>query len=341
MSNILVKPFKASQKILRAIFKGSPNLFTTSDMNRQIEALSSHIRKVDNKLGVGVVSDMEVIKSSGQLSVKFSYIELWGLILYSGISIEVPLGVSADSYEDSIFLWYTTKVVTYTDDPTHEISGVKFSDGTSKPAADHEVINEWGVTAKSAIPNGARSIKVIADVRPGFFGVPLYSTLSGSVEGEIRRVNDSVLKVSNNVQSLQSHFETRRYRGYWQNTALGDVYFQVLYSGNVGYIHVYISGKSESVGTNNVSVSFRNILDINGDRTTALEWLQRAYQNNLFFGGTTTLVGVKSTVAGTTTVHMGMSMSEDALLNSGLNFTISDSSVSSLLMDVRIPYGIG
>lgn len=38
MSNIKDKLFNASQKIIRAVFHGAPNLFTAPDINRQLAA---------------------------------------------------------------------------------------------------------------------------------------------------------------------------------------------------------------------------------------------------------------------------------------------------------------
>ena len=49
MSKIVDKVFDAGKKIIRSVFLGSPNLFTTSDLNRQIEAIKYQLDSLDDK----------------------------------------------------------------------------------------------------------------------------------------------------------------------------------------------------------------------------------------------------------------------------------------------------
>ena len=74
MSRIIDKPFNPAQKIIRAIFKGAPNLFTTSDLNRQIEAFDYRLKQLERK--VGVITDMVFEWDSNDNYVaKYSYLE--------------------------------------------------------------------------------------------------------------------------------------------------------------------------------------------------------------------------------------------------------------------------
>ena len=80
MSKIIEKTFDAGKKIIRSIFKGSPNLLTSSDVNRQMEAFKHQMDLTDDR--TGVTSDMEITHSlsSATLSVncKYSYIRFKG-----------------------------------------------------------------------------------------------------------------------------------------------------------------------------------------------------------------------------------------------------------------------
>ena len=141
MSRIIDKPFNPAQRIIRAIFKGSPNLFTTSDLNRQIEAFDYRLKQLEGK--VGVVTDMVFEwDSNGDYVAKYSYLEYNGCILYAGAQITFIIGHSID-YFRALGLLITEREIDYTGDSTHLISGVKFEDGTSKPAANHKVVQDY------------------------------------------------------------------------------------------------------------------------------------------------------------------------------------------------------
>lgn len=141
MSSIIAKPFNPAQKIIRAIFKGSPNLFTTSDLNRQIEAFDYRLKQLERK--VGVITDMEFEWDSNENYVaKYSYLEYNGCILYSGNQITFIIGRSIEHFR-ALGLLITEREIDYTGDSTHLISGVKFEDGTSRPAANHKVIQDY------------------------------------------------------------------------------------------------------------------------------------------------------------------------------------------------------
>lgn len=140
MSKIISKAFNASKKIIRSVFKGSPNLITSADLNRQIEALKYQLDQLDDK--TGFLSDIDVTYSlsAGTLSVgcTFSYIKFKGCSFSpSASSLNTNLTNSAPvAY---LCLVAESETITYDNDSTHEIAGAKFSDGTSMPAANQVV----------------------------------------------------------------------------------------------------------------------------------------------------------------------------------------------------------
>ena len=58
MSAIIERAFNKTQKIIRAVFRGSPNLITTSDLNRQFESMRYQADRIDER--IGVVSDLSL-----------------------------------------------------------------------------------------------------------------------------------------------------------------------------------------------------------------------------------------------------------------------------------------
>lgn len=142
MSNIKDKLFNASQKIIRAVFHGAPNLFTAPDINRQLAAFDYRFQQKERYLPVIAKMSYEV---NFQLEITYSYIELAGTVLYDGPVKTVTVETNV---EDSWFgagIWVKKELVTYdTDGANHLISGAVFEDGTSMSAADHYVISDWG-----------------------------------------------------------------------------------------------------------------------------------------------------------------------------------------------------
>lgn len=148
MSQIIEKEFDAEKKIVRSEFKGSPNLFTTADLNRQIEAIKYQLDQLDAK--TCVQSDLNVIvQDTGLLTVTgdYTYMNVFGCSFkptISGLTIEPA---------PAVYLLLTAKknLVTYDDDFSHEISGAKFQDGTSMSAADHYVYYEEQVVLSTTL----------------------------------------------------------------------------------------------------------------------------------------------------------------------------------------------
>lgn len=145
MANIIEKTFDVSKNIVRTIFLGRPNLFTTSDLNRQIEAFKYQMNSIENRLGAE--SDIEISFSSTGSRVSCS-VTKGTYFRVNGLNIPLPnpsdvFGVDANyGTECYFYVWGNFARKTYTNDPTHEIAGAKFSDGTSIPAADQLVLGD-------------------------------------------------------------------------------------------------------------------------------------------------------------------------------------------------------
>lgn len=137
MSKIVDKVFDAGKKIIRSVFLGSPNLFTTSDLNRQIEAIKYQLDSLDDK--VGVYSDFNFYKQYGEnfllVRIIISYVETKGCKFTPASTI---LGIKFTRTTPTAYvqLLADKETVTYQMDTTHDIAGAKFEDGTSSPAAN-------------------------------------------------------------------------------------------------------------------------------------------------------------------------------------------------------------
>ena len=144
MSSILTKPFSWANKIIRAAFKGAPNLLTTSDLNRQLEAFKKEMYVLQQGSGV-VISDLWVTERNyGVYEVTGSY------IFCAGVRFDLAINETITVLENSrleLRLYAKKSLVTYADDFSKEISGAKFSDNTTQPAADHYVYTEAKVLA--------------------------------------------------------------------------------------------------------------------------------------------------------------------------------------------------
>lgn len=137
MSKIVNKVFDAGKKIIRSVFLGSPNLFTTSDLNRQIEAIKYQLDSLDDKVGVYSDFDFTIQYGGGLLLVRtgISYVETKGCKFTPA---PVTLFISFTSTASPVYvqLLADKETVTYQMDDTHDIAGAKFEDGTSSPAAN-------------------------------------------------------------------------------------------------------------------------------------------------------------------------------------------------------------
>lgn len=147
MANILEKAYDASKKICRTIFLGKPNLFTTSDLNRQFKQMRVELDNLQTVTGVFSDFTTERINSEGNQTSEHSAIKCHcTYIICRGMEFAPSDFTSdrkyfdiADAKNQYVILRAKKKVVTYALDDTHEISGAKFADGTSTAAANQEV----------------------------------------------------------------------------------------------------------------------------------------------------------------------------------------------------------
>lgn len=146
MSRILEKPFSWANKIVRAVFKGSPNLITTSDLNRQIEALKKEMYAMQQAVGV-VISDLtstfEVVEESVtyNLKVQMSYVFCAGVRF--DLSVDRTFALNNVRVADKELRLYAKRIIVNSeDDFSKDISGAKFEDGTTQPAASHYVYED-------------------------------------------------------------------------------------------------------------------------------------------------------------------------------------------------------
>jgi hypothetical protein len=149
MSSIKDKVYNASQKIMRAVFHGAPNLFTAPDINRQLDIFDHRFNMLEGFLPA--TSDMTFSVANGEAKMTYSYLEVAGVQLYNGSSRTDT--ITDGFYDDDhlIGLYVKRKLVTYANDGAdHLISGAVFVDGTSMAAADHYVISDYGFVVGTA-----------------------------------------------------------------------------------------------------------------------------------------------------------------------------------------------
>lgn len=153
MSAILDKPFNALQRIARTIFRGTPNLFTTSDLNRQMEAFKFQLDRIEGQDYAGFVDNFNIAvlrSNSGAgdtitvtaspISSGKMYVTVRGCKFDLGAAdLYVTKSGMANGDYACLILRVSASTVTFADDPTHEIAGAKFADNTAMAAADQIV----------------------------------------------------------------------------------------------------------------------------------------------------------------------------------------------------------
>lgn len=156
MSNILDKPFSFVNRIARAIFKGSPNLLTSSDLNRQIEALCESDRLLQNTSLI--ISDLSCSLNGGgvtrTLTASLSYVYADGVEFNFSNNRTFQLNING-SGEKILALFSKKTLVTFDTDPSKSVSGAKFEDGSEYPAADHYVYTDYTIEMVDYPSSGA------------------------------------------------------------------------------------------------------------------------------------------------------------------------------------------
>lgn len=205
MSSIKDKVYNASQKIMRAVFHGAPNLFTAPDINRQLDVFDHRFGMLEGFLPA--TSDMTFNVANGEAKMTYSYLEVAGVQLYKGSSKTDVITDGFYNDDHLIGLYVKRKLVTYANDGAdHLISGAVFVDGTSMAAADHYVISDYGFvvgTAQSgttqwvSLPSDAEVVSVVYS-----FNVLLDAGLRSRVPNTLPKGYPMATKIINTVVNL-------------------------------------------------------------------------------------------------------------------------------------------
>lgn len=163
MSRIIDKVFDAGKKIIRSIFKGSPNLITSADLNRQMEAFKYQLDQLDDK--TGMVSDMEITYSLSAGTLKVDY--TFSYLKFKGCEFSPSITTLNTNFTKSAPIAYLCLVadretVTFESDDTHDIAGAKFVDGTSMPAANQIRYIDETIILTHALSNVDNLVGIIA-----------------------------------------------------------------------------------------------------------------------------------------------------------------------------------
>lgn len=145
MSSIIEKPFSWANKIIRAVFRGAPNLITSSDLNRQIEALKKEMYVLQQASSV-IIANLTYYESKDNETSRTFY-AMCSYVFCGGAKFDVSAQVSCSYNTDDVVskelrLYAKKSLVTFSDDFSKDISGAKFEDGTTQPAADHYIYEE-------------------------------------------------------------------------------------------------------------------------------------------------------------------------------------------------------
>lgn len=239
MSKILEKAFDASKKIIRSIFNGSPNLITTSDLNRQFEALKHQADRLDEKTGFLIEGGNLGFKLEGstlKVDLIFDTMEYKGCSFDPDQTTIVETNFTASAPYAYFCLVADKETLTYDTDVTHEIAGAKFSDGTSMRAADQIVYKNERFVLTHSVESLNNLVGIIA----------FFKLINGKVYASENWTDFySPLRVKDNSGSVGSDFETsKKYPiklGDTYDVALGKIQGFLgdskVYSGGWGYFH--------------------------------------------------------------------------------------------------------
>lgn len=254
MSSIKDKVYNASQKIIRAVFHGVPNLFTAPDINRQLDVFDHRFGMLEGFLPA--TSDMTFSVANGEAKMTYSYLEVAGVQLYKGSSKTDVITDGFYNDDHLIGLYVKRKLVTYANDGVdHLISGAVFVDGTSMAAADHYVISDYGFvvgTAQSgttqwvSLPSDAEVVSVVYS-----FNVLLGAGLRSRVPNTLPKGYPMVTKIINTVVNL---FQ------YQPSTVKYEIPTEQLgsYATGIGGVAYFYMGKDMLMVSVDAQVAFNN-----------------------------------------------------------------------------------
>lgn len=164
MSKIKAKPFDPSRNVVRSVFRGAPNLLTSSDVNRQIEALKWQIDGLERVAGIygeGVQLICNSVKSAED-KISFSVSVGWSKLRARGIEFpelsrrDLTIEEVFDTNDDdsalrklnwgsagALFLGFTykEKTITFEDNSDSDLVRADFEDGSVKGGADQILLD--------------------------------------------------------------------------------------------------------------------------------------------------------------------------------------------------------
>lgn len=276
MSKIVDKVFDAGKKIIRSVFLGSPNLFTTSDLNRQIEAIKYQLDSLDDKVGVYSDFNFTIQYNGGPLLVRtgISYVETKGCKFTPAPAI---LSINFTSTASAVYvqLLADKETVTYQMDTTHDIAGAKFEDGTSSPAANQIIYKNEELKLSHALTDDEGRLVAIlgmfylsnagnilwfpnftAKNTPLAFRRSSVQDLDPSVKGDIRR-GDSY----DRAFSILENKLNNRITSNWTSFGYNDTVRYLIKNGTL-YIKVNSRRIHYAIAPNMRSAYFCNIMSL-------------------------------------------------------------------------------
>lgn len=169
MASIISKAFDTTKKVFNTIFNGSPNLFTTDDLNITMKRLNNYLMSLESITGVRtdmVIQAQYSDFSAYDLEVSYKFQNLYAFgCHFTSDNIFRSLAASNRDEQNPGYLVATfkRKKVTFSDDSTHTISGATFDDGTLLQAADYEVLEDptFSLLASSEIPDSTDDSLVV------------------------------------------------------------------------------------------------------------------------------------------------------------------------------------
>lgn len=236
MSKLVERAFNKAQKIIRAKFLGSPNLLTTSDLNRQFENIKNQLDSLEDR--TGVLSDIsfntQYTNGTWTMTPSYSYLEVNGCAFSPSKS-----QLTVYTANSSIFVCLTAsiKTVSYAEDASHEISGATFEDNTTKEAASHLVYYDESIVAV-ADPSSLNNLVAVL----GYFIYDANQTSSFRAVINASKRNESVLlaadKVGNEMRETLATFKALIEAQQVNLTPKGAI---ILWSGNASGLISYAS----------------------------------------------------------------------------------------------------
>lgn len=176
MASIISKAFDATKKVFNTIFNGSPNLFTTDDMNVTMKRLNNYLMSLESITGVR--TDMVIQAQYSDIpnydldvSYKFQNLYAFGCHFTSdNVFHSLTASNMGEQNPGYLVATFKRKKVTFSDDSSHTISGATFDDGTLMQSADYEVLEDpaFSLLASSKIPDPTDDtlVVVLAKVTP-------------------------------------------------------------------------------------------------------------------------------------------------------------------------------